>query len=365
MLRYLFICIFCLFLFPTTAFATDFLESEMEEMGFYEMELTAETGQTFGEMVEDVLSGEMDLTFSELPQTILELVFSEVILQKKLMLQLLLLVILSAILKQLSESMEGKNVGEMGFAVCYMVLIVLVTQCFFEITTVVLARIHTVSNSFAIMMPIFCILAVSGGNFVQVSLLEPTIMGGTAFLTFAIERFFIPAVLMGVSLEMVNHLSEKPILERFAKLLRQCISWGMKGIAMVFVALLSLQKVGGGALNGMAVKTAQIAVSAVPIVGDVMGGAVETTSALISTLKSGALVACIIYLVMICLPLVVQLIIIMVVFQVAAAASEFISEKRLVNCIGVAGSYTSLLLGMVCLTEGMCLFSAILLLSHF
>lgn len=165
-------------------------------------------------------------------------------------------------------------------------------------------------------------------------------------------------------MEMVNHLSEKPILGRFAKLLRQCISWGMKGIAMIFVALLSLQKIGGGALNGLVVKTAQIAVGAVPVVGDVMGGAVETTSALVGTLKSGALVACIIYLLTICMPLVVQLIVILLVFQIAAAASEFISEKRLVECIGVAGSYTGLLLGMVCLAEGMCMFSAILLLGH-
>ncbi len=363
----LYLWIVFLFLFPITAYAadtSDLLEMEMEEMGFFDTDLALENGQTYGDLVEDIITGEEELTLGDLPQTILEMAFYEVFLQKKLMTQLLLIVILSAILKQLSESLQGKTVGEMGFAVCYMVLIVLITQCFLEISTSVVSRIHTISNSFVVMMPIFCILAVSGGNFAQVSLLEPTIMGGTAFLTFAIEHFFVPATLLGVSMEMVNHLSEKPILGRFAKLLRQCISWGMKGIAMVFVALLSLQKVGGGALNSLAVKTAQIAVSAVPVVGDVMGGAVETTGALVGTLKSGALVACIIYLLAICLPLIVQLIVILLVFQISAAASEFICESRLVDCIGVAGSYTGLLLGMVCLAEGMCLFSAILLLGH-
>ncbi len=358
--------ILLIFLFaPKMVYATTIVETELEEMGFYDTGLVTEDGQNFGELVEGVLTGDVELTFSELPETIGKLVFSELYTQKKLMIQLLLIVVMSAILKQLTDSMQGKTVGEMGFAVCYMVLIVLLTESFFDISTSVVERIHIISNSFGVMMPIFCILAVSGGNFTQVSILEPTIMAGTAFLTFVIEMCFVPATLMGISLEMVNHLTEKPILGRFAKLLRQGISWSLKLIAMAFVALLSLQKIGGGAINSLVVKTAGIAIGAVPIVGDVMGGAVETTSVMIGTLKSGAVVACVIYLLTICLPLVIQLIVILLVFQIAAAASEFICESRLVNCIGVAASYTSLFLGMICLAEGMCLFSAILLLSHF
>ena len=50
--------------------------------------------------------------------------------------------------------------------------------------------------------------------------------------------------------------------------------------------LLSLQKIGGGALNGLAAKTAKIAVGAVPVVGGVMGGAVETAAAMAGSSKA-------------------------------------------------------------------------------
>jgi stage III sporulation protein AE len=184
-------------------------------------------------------------------------------------------------------------------------------------------------------------------------------MGGATALSVGISYVLIPAIQLSIALEMTDHISEKPILGKFAELLRQCISWGMKGAAMLFMLLLSLQKIGGGALNGLAAKTAKIAVGAVPVVGGVMGGAVETAAAMAGTLKSGTLVAAVVLLLLLCLPLLIKLL----VFRLTAAAAEFICEERLVECIAAAGEYIGLLLGIVFLGEGMFFFSALLLLG--
>ena len=127
--------------------------------------------------------------------------------------------------------------------------------------------------------------------------------------------------------------------------------------------LISLQKIGGGAMNGLAARTARIAVNSVPVVGNVMGGAVETAAAVAGTLRSGTLVAAAVFLLLLCIPLVVKMLVILLVFQVTAAAAEFICEERLVECIAAAGEYTALLLGVIVLGEGMFLFSALLLLG--
>ena len=70
------------------------------------------------------------------------------------------------------------------------------------------------------------------------------------------------------------------MLSRFTTLLREGLSWLMKGIAFLFMALLSLQKLGGTVLNQGTAKTAKAIVGSVPIIGDVMGGAVDTAAAL-------------------------------------------------------------------------------------
>lgn len=352
-------------LMPSPAYAEDLLESQLDSLGLENVDARLEDGTSFSSLVRDIISGEFSFTFKDLPHTIGNMAFGEFKTQGRLLTQLLLVVILSAVLKQLSGSFHGKSVGEMGFYVCYMVLIVVIITSFYSIASVVVERIDQTCKVFLGMLPIFLVLSVSGGNFTRTALMGPTIMGGSTVLSFAIKGIIVPAILLAVAMEMADHISEKPMLSRFAELFRQGIAWALKGTAIVFMLLLSLQKVGGGAINGLAAKTAKIAVGSIPVVGDVMGGAVETAAAVAGTLKSGTLAAAAIFLLLLCIPLLVKLAVILLVFKITAAAAEFICEERLVDCISAAGDYTALLLGVVFLTEGMFLFSALLLLGGF
>lgn len=363
-----FILVLLLTLLPASAFAAEIqtIQQELDKLETEEVDTAAEGMDTevgFSELLEDVLLGDFDFTFSGWKEKLTEAAFGEFRLQGKLLMQLIIVVLLSAILKQLSDSFQGKSVGEMGFYLCYMVLVVVILDAFHGISDAVVERMNGINGVFGAMVPIFLVLSAMKGNLTQSALMGPAIMGGSAALSVAVSKIIVPAILLAISLEMADHISEKPILGKFAELLRQCISWGMKGAAMAFMLLISLQKIGGGAWNGLAAKTAKIAVSAVPVVGNVMGGAVETAAAVAGTLRSGTLVAAAMFLLILCIPLVIKLLVIMLVFKLTAAAAEFICEERLVECISAAGEYTGLLLGVVFLGEGMFLFSSLLLLG--
>lgn len=370
MRKSLLVLVLLLSFLPTSVFAAEIdtrtIEAELEKLETEAVDEAAEdldAGVGFSKLLQDVLLGDFDFTFAGLKDKVLEAAFGEFRVQSKLLTQLLLVVILSAILKQFNDSFQGKSVGEMGFYICYMVLVVVILTSFYTISESVVERMQGICGVFGTMVPIFVILSASSGNLTQGALMGPAIMGGSAALSVAISRIIIPAILLAIALEMTDHISERPILGKFAELLRQCIGWGMKGAAMAFMLLISLQKIGGGALNGLAAKTAKIAVGAVPVVGNVMGGAVETAAAVAGTLKSGTLVAAAVFLLLLCIPMVVKLLVILLVFKLTAAAAEFICEERLVECISAAGEYTGLLLAVVFLGEGMFLFSALLLLG--
>ena len=358
--------ILLLSLLPRTTFAEETadaicIEGETEGLDTDAVDAAAEEMDaevSFSDLLAEILSGEFDFTFANIKEKALELAFGELRMQGRLLAQLVLIVILSAILKQCSDSFQGKNVGEMGFYVCYMVLIVAILTSFYSISQSVVERMRGLCGVFGAMVPIFLVLSASSGNLAQGALMGPTLMGGATALSVGISYVLIPAIQLSIALEMADHISEKPILGKFAELLRQCISWGMKGAAMLFMLLLSLQKIGGGALNGLAAKTAKIAVGAVPVVG-----VVETAAAMAGTLKSGTLVAAVVLLLLLCLPLLIKLLVILLVFRLTAAAAEFICEERLVECIAAAGEYIGLLLGIVFLGEGMFFFSALLLLG--
>lgn len=352
-------------LFPHSVFAAETVLQEAQKLETEAVDRAARelTETNFSEVLSEILSGEFDFTFAGLQEELRETAFGEFRLQGKLLMQLVIVVLLSAILKQLSDSFQGKHVGELGFYLCYMVLVVVILSVFHAISDVVVERMNSINGVFGAMLPIFLLLSAAKGNPAQSALMGSAVMGGSAALSAAINTIIVPAILLAVSLEMADHISEKPLLGKFAELLRQCISWGMKGAALAFMLLLSLQKVGGGAVNGLVVKTAKIAVGAVPVVGNVMGGAVETTAAVAQALRNGTLAAAAVFLLLLCIPLVMKLLVIMLVFRLTAAAAEFVCEERLVECINAAGEYTGLLLGVVFLGEGMFLFSALLLLG--
>lgn len=362
----------CLFLFlfaPMPVYAVEDTAAQyLEDLDLREIDVATETyleGTSFSDLLLDLIEGDISFSMKDCLQKLGEMAFGEIAKQKTLVIQLLMVTILAAVLRTVSHSFQGKEVGEMGFYVCYMVLVAIMITTFFEITEVVVSRVGQTADLFGLMLPVFLALASSSGNLTQTALMGPAMMTGCTLIAFLMKAVIVPILLAAVALEMTDRLSEKAMVQRFAKLLKQGISWGMKGLAGGFMLLLSLQKIGGGVVNGLAVRTAKIAVNAVPVVGDVMGGAVDTAAAVAGTLRNGTMVVAVVVLILVCLPLLIKLVVMTLIFKLTAAVAESICETRLVECIGIAGEYTALLLGVVFLAEVMFLFSAILLLGVF
>lgn len=87
----------------TEGLDTDAVDAATEEM---------DAEVSFSDLLAEILSGEFDFTFANIKEKALELTFGELRMQGRLLAQLVLIVILSAILKQCSDSFQGKNVGE-------------------------------------------------------------------------------------------------------------------------------------------------------------------------------------------------------------------------------------------------------------
>ena len=376
---YCLVILLCCLIYPNTTYAQADVPTETEMETKTENDMTQEyfaqleevdeatedylDGTSFTDLIQKILSGELSFSVEDGKEWLMEMAFGEIRTQGKLVMQLLTVSVLAAILRQLSASFANKEVGEMGFYVCYMILIAVVLTTFFEITEALIERVEQTADIFSVMLPVFLALSASSGNLTQTALMGPTLMGGCTLIAILMKTVIVPIVLVAVALEMTDRLSDQPLTSRFAKLLKQCLNWGLKGLAGGFMLLLSLQKLGGGAINSLTVRTAKIAVNAVPVVGDVMGGAVDTVATVTGTLRHGTLVAVVIFFLIFSFPLILKLVIMTLIFKFCAAAAESICEARLVDCIGVAGEYTSLLLGMLFLVEVMLLFGAILLLG--
>lgn len=318
---------------------------------------------SFGTMVKDVIRGNLNISFSVMLKKVLKLLFGEINNQLGLIQRLLTIAVLSAVLKNLNASFKGKSVGELSFYVCYMVLIMIIISSFSAQMEMVSHAIENMVISMQAMIPVFMTILATSGNYGEAAVIGPSVMGAAGILSSIIKGIILPVVTVVTTLEMVNYLSEKGILSQFSALLKTMIGWSMKGMAIVFMAVLSIQKIGTPALNTALGKTAKAAVGAIPVVGDVMSGAVETAAALTGLLKSGASVAAILFIMMICLLPLLKLLAMIFIYKLTAAVTEPICEERLVKCISAAGDFSLLLLGALFTVEIMFLFSVIILLG--
>ena len=114
--------ILLLSLLPRTAFAAETadaicIEGETEGLDTDAVDAAAEemdAAVSFSDLLAEILSGEFDFTFANIREKASELMFGELRMQGRLLAQLVLIVILSAILKQCSDSFQGKKRGRNG-----------------------------------------------------------------------------------------------------------------------------------------------------------------------------------------------------------------------------------------------------------
>lgn len=309
-----------------------------------------------------IFSGNISYIFQQIKTEFFRLLTYEIEAQKLLLVNIFLIVILSAVLKQVSQSLSKKSVGEMAFFICYMVLVVILVNTFYDISQMVLDRCNIISKAFLGMLPTFISLSLIGGNVGQGVIVGSTIMSVGGAIIIIINDFILPIILLTMSLEMVDNISEKPMLSKFVELLKTSISTFIKWGAGLFMLVISLEKISGETVNNLATKSAKIAVKSIPIIGDVMGGAVESVTVMGNSLRSGTLVGVIIFLLMLCLPIIIKLFVIDFMFKITSGVSEYIAEERLVDCISSISDYIKMLISIIVLVEGIFLFSALLLL---
>lgn len=367
------VLLLCCFLFPLSVQAEEIstvVQGQMERLGVSEaseqtrdvLEKAGVVDSSFGDILEDIVTGKFSLTPKNILSFLGNHLFGAVKGQFSMVRNLIILLFFSGLLKNMGTSFQGKSVGDLGFYVCYMVLILEIMGTFYQQVSMVSGVLLDMKTVFLSLLPVLVTLSATSGAYGQVAILAPALLGGTGFVIFLLTKFVLPGITVATSLAMVNQFSEKPLLGKMTELFHGVLSWGMKGLAFGFMLLFSLQKVGTVSMNRLVGKTAKAVVGAVPVVGDVMGGAVESAAAMLGLFRSGTLVAVFVVLLLLCAVPLCNLLVMLLVYRVVAAVAEPICEGRLVKCLCAAGDFSVLLLGALFLAETVFLFSAVLLL---
>ncbi|MGN1297797.1 MAG: stage III sporulation protein AE [Clostridia bacterium] len=330
------------------------LKEQQEEFKIQDFIKNAEqyTGEAFediniNELLNNAIKGEVDN--STLFKKILNLLGAEVTTNVKAIVSILAIIIIHSILKSISESLENDGIAKLIYYVQYILIVTIIMS---NLTDIVKLVQSTTSNLVAFMnmlIPLLITLMMYTGSITTSSMVEPIILFVINFIGNIIQDLIIPLVLIFTSLVVISKISDKVQIDKLSKFLKSGIVWFLGIVLTVFVGVVSLEGTLSSSVDGITAKTTKAVVSsAIPVVGKILGDAVDTVLGCGIVLKNAVGLVGVIIVVGICIMPIIKLSIFTISYKLLSTVVQPVADEKIVSLLDQIGDIFKIFLGILC-----------------
>lgn len=300
------------------------------------------------QLMEELVRGNAQDGIETLPQKILNFAIGEVTANFTLLLKLVIIIFLSALIKNLQGSFKESTVGELAYFSCYAAIVTMVALGFQSVLGYAREVLGLVDQITGFAIPALLALLISSGNIVSGSTLQPILLLAIQGTVKVFQNIFLPLCLLSAVLYLANGLSDKIKIKGMATLLKQIVNWGLAGILTLYGSLVAIQGVTGAVIDGATTKTAKAAMNTfIPVAGKYMADATDTIINCALIIKNTAGVATMVVTLVTCLAPILKIFIIIMMYRFAAAIIEPIAEERMFDCLTNISNCMKSVLGIV------------------
>ena len=319
--------------------------------------------EDLGDLALAALRGEIDLSLGTVFNWILSALFAEVGTLFYILRHMLIIAILSAFFKAMTASFKNAGVAKLGFYICYIVIVGLLFRTFLLALSIMTDMVGNIVFLLTGSTPVIVTLVASGGHVASATAFAPILIFAASFLTIFLDIIIVPLLIFAAALTMVNFMSDKETLDKLSETMHKAISWGLKSIAIIFVAVLGFQRIATPILNNLAIRGTRSAVGAVPAVGGVLTGAIDTAIVYSQAVRGAVSSALLLAAAAVSVVPILQLAAFIVVYKATAVLISPICDERIVEAIDATGNYTALILGVCALAAFLFIFIVMATLS--
>ncbi|MEE1013064.1 MAG: stage III sporulation protein AE [Clostridia bacterium] len=316
-----------------------------------------ETGEAFLELLPDkepkellgkLVRGEVEVSLSNILQTLLRLLLKEVYSSLKVMVLIVALAVLCSYLTGLQDSFGKEGVGMTAFYVCYIVIAGIASASFYQAAECVGGTVEQIALFMKMIVPIVITSLVSCGALVSASVFEPVLVTIVELAVSLIQDLMIPLVMIATGMNIVNNLSDRFKTQKLVKFMNQTIKWGLSIMLTVFVSVAGLQSIATGGADALTVKLSKFATSnLIPVVGGILSESVETVMNCSVLIKNSVGIFGIICLIVLAVLPLLKVAAILIIFRLTAAVCEPVSEPKIITCLTELANSISVLFSML------------------
>lgn len=301
----------------------------------------------FKETLLGILSG--DLTFSvellgKLAADQLGYAFGS---SRNNLIHMLLIAVIAAVFGNFSKTFRSRQITDISFYAMYLLLIALTLSSFQTVTEWVSDGIEGLTSFMGVFCPLyFLAVSIAKGSVTSVAFYNLVLF--LIFLTeFLILDFLLPLIHIYMMVKVLNYLSEEDYLSKFAELIEMAVSWILKTLLACIIGLNVIQGMISPAIDTVKRSAVTRGAEAIPGVGDVIGGMAEVALGTAVLVKNGIGMTGAVICISLCMVPLAQVAGVVVLYKLAAAVIQPVSDKRVVGCVETVGEGCRLLLHVV------------------
>lgn len=331
----------------------DTIQEQKEEFGIQNFLKNSKqyTGEFFedmdmGEILQDAIKGEVDN--STFAKKVLNLLGSEVITSIKAIGSILAIIVIHSILKSISESLENDSISKLIYYAQYILIITIVLANFSDIVKMVQDTTTNLVAFMNMLVPLLITLMMSTGSIATSGVIEPIILFMINFIGNMIQDIFLPLLMVFTALVILSKLSDQVKIDKLSKFLKSGIVWFLGIILTVFVGVVSLEGTMSSSVDGITAKTTKAVVSsAIPVVGKILGDAVDTVLGCGIILKNAVGLVGVIMILGICIVPIIKLATLTLAYKILAGVTQPIADDKITNLLEQIGDIFKIFLAIL------------------
>ena len=260
-----------------------------------------------------------------------------------------MIVVIHGILKSISDGLGNKGVSQVAYYVQYIMIVALVMTSFAEIISMVRQSVQNLVSFINLLIPILITLMITTGCITSAGILEPIILFMVTIIGNFIVNVVIPIVLVSTALGIISQISDKIQIDKLAKFMKSSTIWVLGVILTLFVGVTSLEGNLSSSVDGVTAKTTKAAVSNfIPVVGKILGDAVDTVLGCSIILKNALGVVGVIIIIGIRIVPILKLATLMTMYYLGSALCQPIADGKIIKLLAHMGDTFKLLLAVLC-----------------
>lgn len=262
---------------------------------------------------------------------------------------IIIIIVIHSILKSISEGLENKAIAQITYYVQFILIVTLIMTNFAQIITMVKDSVENLVGFMNCLIPILITLILATGNIASAGILQPILLFIITLIGNFLNGFILPLVLISTSLGIISKVSDRIQVEKLSKFFKSSVVWILGVVLTLFVGLLSVEGNLSSTVDGITAKTTKAAVSSfIPVVGKILGDAVDTVIGCSSILKNAVGIVGVIVVQSICMGPIVKLTTLMVIYYLGSALCQPIADEKIIKLLDQMGDTFKTLLAILC-----------------